>query len=663
MKVTIDMETRSRVSLKALGVYPYAADDSTDIMCIAIAVEDEPAHIWVNPMFRHIFEGRTTIYQLSDEELVDIISNATEIHAHNAGFERAMWAALMVGKYGFDPVPITKWRDTAAKVAACALPRALADAARVLQVPIQKDKDGYNVMMRMCKPKRNGEWNEDPDDFDKLLDYCITDVDAERAVDGAVPDLPPFEYKVWLHDQMVNDRGIPVDVEGIRNLVYKIRAKTRALTAEVQQLTKGEVEKPTQVERLREWIADHGLELPDMTKATIEEALESMDPRFVSTEAGRIATRLLHIRQSASKTSTAKFKRMLATAGDDGRVRGTTMYHGAATGRYTGKLIQPHNLPRDSHSPEEVERVLASGIEALESIGEVCVIKEAAKCVRGSIQAPEGRTFVAADFASIEGRGLAWVAGEARILDNYRKGLDPYKVNAADIYSVPYAEVNYDQRHVGKTAELACGYQGWINAFRMMGDDVINAMSDERIESIVKAWRESRRPTYKFWKSMEACALRTVHTGRPHSYKRIKFGIKGDFLCCRLPSGRLLYYYKPRIVDRETPYGIKTQVAYQGTNSKTRHWSRQYTYGGRLTENIVQGLCRDILCEAMLRLEAQGLPVVMHVHDEAVVELPEASITDSTLSEFIDIMTVVPEWATGMPISAEGWIGRRYRKG
>jgi len=659
MKLLIDMETRSRVDLKKTGVYPYAEHKSTDILCIAVKVDDKAPGIWVNEDFFHILRGQDTKLPLIDPVYMVHLAHqvADGIHAHNVQFERVMWQKIMVERYGFAPISFEKWRDTAAKAAAHALPRDLFRACKVLGLSEQKDMTGHRIMMKMCKPKRNGEWHEDAQDFLALCHYCLQDVESEYALDQVLYDLSSSELEVWRLDQIVNDRGIQIDVPAIRNLIYKIQEKERLLLAEVPVITNGAIESVRQVEAMREWLQSQGLDLPDLTKDTVADALtKEVTPKI---------KRLLQIRQSLAKSSVSKFATMLRMVCRDGRVRGVTLYHAASTGRFGGRGIQPQNLPRASHGSEAIEAILQNGIAEVEKVSGNCVIQEASKCIRGMLIAKKGHTFICTDYASIEAIKLAWIAGEEKVLQDFRNGLDLYKTAAMDVYKKSYEDINTKERFVGKTIVLACGYQGWVNAFRQIGSDEVNQMSDEEIAEIIGAWRGVRVATVRFWRGVEAAALQTVQDGKPHSYGRVKFGIRGRFLHCRLPSGRILSYYNPSIRNQESPYGkMRRVVSFMGVNSMTHKWERQYTYGGKLTENIVQALSRDTLVEAMKRVEQAKFPIVLHVHDEIMAEVPLSwGQSEEKVAEFERLMTQVPTWAPGCPIKAESWIGGRYRKG
>lgn len=682
MILTMDLESRSRVDLRGCGMYVYAADPSTDIMCFAFKIDQEEPLLWVPEKFKRLLAG-SPLSTTTDEVFIQAVNSADEIEAHNAGFEAIMWQEIMVQRYGFPALPFDKIRCSAAKAAYYALPRSLDGLGKALELDVKKDTTGYRIMMKMCKPNRAGAWNEDPKDFEKLCVYCIRDVDTEHAASSRLIELPEEELNTWRLDQIINNRGIYVDVSAINNLIAKVAKKESSLLLEVQAITGGVVNSVKQVQATRAWLKEQGLELKDLSKGTVSNALEKNIPPKVR--------RLLEIRQSLSKSSVSKLKSMANRANEDQRVRGTLMYHGATTGRWSGKGMQPHNYPRDSYGDKEISDILTLDNPMVEMLYG-CPIKNASKCLRGMITAPQGGDLICADFSSIEGRVLAWIANEELVLSGYRKGKDTYKIAAAPIYGKKYEDINKDERQVGKVIELACGYQGYVGAFKAMASSYgVSYPKEQKVELIGKAearrdkkkvgpitedeifeawagplimtWRSSRLNTVDYWKGIEHAALSAVKNRgdkKVYSYGRIKFGIRGGFLHCRLPNGRLLSYYAPAPTTTKTKYGVEKEViSFMGVDSYTGKWTRLKTYGGKLTENIVQAIARDLLVEAMHRVEAAGYPIVLHVHDEIVAEIPEGT---GNLKEFEDLMSIVPAWAKGCPIGAEGWIGKRYRK-
>lgn len=679
-KLIIDFETRSRVELKTRGVYVYAEDPSTDVICMALKWNDEPTKLWISKPFlfalntKHEANRGYDLPLVSTEYMLQLVAKADEIHAHNAQFERVMWHYVMTGKYGYPNIPMHKWRCTAAKASYFAMPRALGQVCEALQLPQQKDAIGYRTMLKLCKPKSSGEWNEDPEDFLTLFHYCVQDVNAEYALDQALLDLPPEEQELYLLDQKINDRGVAVDIESIENLMYKVEEKERRLLMETQKITGGVVRSPKQVDATLTWMKGRGVVIEDLTKASVLETLGTKLPADVK--------RLLEIRQAIAKSSVAKLAAMERCANADGRVRGTLLYYGANTGRWSGKGIQPQNYPRDSFLEDDIQKVLYHGIhEVDEMYGDT--MAAVSKCLRGMIVAGRKKTFLCMDFASIEARVLAWLAAERETVEAFRRNEGIYEIEAGHIFKKKPADITKPERLIGKVATLALGYQGWTGAFDAMaagyGLDLKDYAALERykkgpnkptpdeekeilerpIKEIIMAWRESHPRICEFWKGVEAAAILAVKTKQPHAYGRIKYGIRGRFLHCRLPSGRLLAYCDPGTKMHTTKYGVQKEViTFMGMDSFSNKWCPQATYGGKLTENIVQALARDLLADALKRLEKAGFNTVLHVHDEILAE----EDNDARLKEFEQIITQTPQWADGCPIGAEGWSGKRYKK-
>lgn len=776
MQIVLDFETRSAVTeLKKTGPWPYAEHPSTDVWCLAVKVDGQPARwIW-SP------KEAVGLANLSSEHLLQLIEQADEIHAHNVQFEQAIWHNIMHKRYGFPDLPIHKLRDTAAVAAMHALPRKLEQACLVMGLAQQKDMEGSKLMLKMCKPraprkaewaeldKRFGShpayqglkaayhsasdeklaamclyatrnwvpemadmllWHEDPADIERLCQYCIQDVEAEYALSQALGKLPALEMPVFQHDLVVQRRGIRVDVDMVGAALGMIAEHKRRLLAELDTLTSGVVRTPRQTDASRKWLASRGLNLHNMQADTVAEALKgNLDPDVM---------RFLKIRESLGGSATDKYEAALHQTCADGRLRGFAMYHGAGPGRWAGKGMQLHNLFRgvfdlgqkpdkNGRKPSEeafwraVELVRRGALDALIlEFGDPIPIL--ASTIRPLLMADHGHELMAADFSAIEGRGLAWLAEEEWVLDAYRaydrgEGPDMYMVTAGKILDKPADQVTKKERkNPGKPADLGCGYRGGPNALTKFNATVpeevvpywtLRAMRDlapketqglldpyiealgpaattEHVQAlldqgwpwaplgnvfeawaqdVVNRWRANRPKTVALWKGLERASIECVESGEPRTYGPVTYRIEGAFLTCELPVGRKLYYPFPKLANREISYGERTytklQLSHMTVDAKTKQWVRRFVHGGLLTENITQAVCRDILAAGLLRLEANGFPVVLHVHDEAVGEVLKNT---RTLEEFIQILTVAPPWAGGFPISAAGWVGERYRK-
>ena len=664
MDLIIDFETRSAADLRACGAAAYAQHPSTEVICLAVLDRGKPAaDIWFSPKFRSPDTG--VLGPIPDERLRELIEGADTIEAHNAQFEYFIWKYVM-GRYGFAPLPKDKMRCSAAKAALYGLPRDLAGACSAAGVDQQKDMAGHRLMLKLCKPRRPRKaellldprglktyWHEDTGDIVRLGRYCLQDVLAERALSSALPkDLPEVEQRLWRLDLEINDRGFRIDVPAVRSILDVVTRHTESLTDEFRRMTG--LASPRQRDATLQHLRALGVDIEGLTASDVAAALEG--------DNCPTARRILEIRQSLSKASTAKYTAMLGAVGEGDRIRGCFMYHGAGTGRWSGRIVQPQNFPRGAFPDVDacISLFQKGDVDSIELLyGDP--MAAASTCIRGVLVPAPGRDFVCADFSSIEGRVLAWLAGEQAALDVYRSGRDPYKVAASAIYHVPYEAVTKPQRQIGKVAELALGYQGSVGAFNAMAAGYGVTLDENEVKTIVEKWRGSRPRTVNHWKEIErACFEAVRNPGTIYSCGKVKFVVRGMFLCLRLPSWRCLYYANPRMEPKEMPWGgMKDVVAVDGTNSVTRKWTTQYLYGGLLTENATQAVARDLLANGMFNVEKAGYPVVLHVHDEVVSEVPEGF---GSVEEYEKLLCTLPDWADGLPVGAEGWRGKRYRK-
>lgn len=664
-KLTIDFETRSAAPIKKVGAAAYAEHPTTEVICLALKWEGQEPVIWYSPKFRDAYDGFRLAEVVVDLEVVEMIESADVIEAHNAQFEYFIWKYVMP-RYGFEMFDVKKLRCSAAKAAMYGLPRDLAGACAAAGVPQQKDAEGSRLMLSLCKPRRPLKeemlrdsdwetrlyWRGSSADFVRLGQYCMQDVRAEESLSSVLPELPEAEQRLWLLDLTVNDRGIRVDAPAAEAILRCVDTHSADMTKEFRRLTG--LDSPKQRDATLRHLLALGVEMDGLTKGDVEKAL--------STTGNEAAKRILEIRQSLSKSSTAKYQAFIDARCSDDRIRGCFMYHGAGTGRWAGRIIQPQNFPRGSFSDVEpcIRMFQADDLDGIKLLyGDPMVA--ASTCIRSMIVPAPGCDFVCADYSSIEGRVLAWIAGEESALEVYRKGRDPYKVAAAAIYHVDYADVTKPQRQIGKVAELALGYQGASGAFNMMALGYGVAVPENEVMRIVENWRASRPATTQLWRSLEdACRTAVLHPGQTTTYRSIKMVVRGKMLAIRLPSGRCLWYANPRFEAKEMKWGgTKDVIAFDGVNSTTRKWGTQYLYGGLLAENITQATARDLLVNGMFAVEAAGYPVVMHVHDEMVSEVPEGF---GSVEDYEKLMCTLPAWADGLPLKAEGWRGKRYKK-
>jgi len=633
MVLHLDFETRSRIDLRSRGVYVYAEDPSTEILMAGIAVDDNAVQMWYNEIIGVRGEMRLST-------LIDALNNAQVIYAHNAAFERTLCQKLIPMGLNPDVPRPSRWRCTAAMSRAAGLPGDLKRAAIRLNLPTQKDKQGHLLMMKLCKPDKTGNFRGTPEEFQREGEYCRQDVEVERALGKAIRPLSDEEQALWELDQRINDAGIPLDMGGIYKLSKLVEVAQVMGDARLTELTEGRVTSAFQLQRMIDELDADGVETEDLTKASVNTLLK--------TATGK-SKEILKLRKQLGRSALKKLGSMSKLACRDGRVRGAFLYHGAAPGRWSGKGIQPQNFVRDSFKDEaDVERILANGSDD--------IMTDASRCLRGMIYSPKG--LCAVDFSSIEARVLAWMADEQTALEVFRKGLDPYKVAAAPIYAVAYDIVTKGQRMIGKVCELSLGYQGWLGAFHSMAKNYGVTLSDDEATKVIKRWRGNRPKTVQLWADMETAsrsAMTTPVTWFPVGKCAFGYDPSVNVLYCRLPSGRRIYYREPRYVMAETPYGgMKEVLAYIGLkNNKVQEVS---VYGGKLTENADQAISRDCLAYAMRNLDAVGCKLVMHVHDEPVLE------GRYPLADLEKLMSITPPWAEGLLLAAAGWTGTRYKK-
>jgi DNA polymerase len=634
--VSVDFETRSATDLRKTGVYKYAECPTTDIWCMAYAFDDEEPKVWV--------PGDEI-----DVRLEDHIVEGGKLRAWNANFERTIWNKIMVPRYKWPRTRLTQWYCTMAQARAMGLPGALGQAAAVLNVEEQKDKEGQALMMRMARPRRTNPdgthvWWDVPDKKQKLIDYCVQDVHTEVSVAHELQALGEAEQAVFWVDQQINDYGMCVDLDllgKVQDLTVKAQ---RQIDSEINQLTYGYVTAATKGADLIRWLATQGVETKSVDKNTVTKMLAD---GAISDKVKRV----LELRQAGAKSSTAKLESMKNAACDDGRMRGLLQYYGAATGRWAGRLVQPQNFPRPTLSNDTLMEVIEK-IHADQDVAEYGHgTSIASDLLRSLLIAAPGHRLMFADYSAIEARVLAWIAGEDKLVKTFTDGGDVYKEMASAIYNISVDKVNKDQRQVGKMAILGCGYgmggKRFAEQCAVMGIEV----DKQEAYRIVSVYRETNAAISGYWQKIEEKFKDLARTAMEEKKKYIRL---------RLKSGRRLTYHNPRIVEEDTPWGGKREVVeIDSLNSFTRQWSSQRVWGGLLTENVVQATARDIMAVAMVNLNQRGYPVVCTVHDEVICEVPNG---EGSVAEMVGIMTSAPSWAAGCPIDAEGEEGTRYKK-
>lgn len=646
--LSIDIETYSDNDIK-FGVYKYTDTPNFEILIFAYSLNGE-----------EVVEIDLT-EQALPQSIIDLILDKSVLKtAYNAQFERVCLSRYLerLGLIeGFlDPVD---WRCTMVKAQELGLPASLKQCANYLNLEEQKDTAGtalINYFSKPCKPtKANGMRTRNlpehaPDKWEAFKAYCGQDVRTEMAIAQELSGYKIHERE-WEHyqlDQRMHDRGTGVDLE-LAQGAMAIDQAVRAEALEKMGTITG-LENPNSVSQIKEWLSDRGYEFPSLGKALVEATIQKPD-------IDQTVKKVLELRLARSNTSTKKYVMMADATCSDGRIRGLLQFYGATrTGRYAGRLLQVQNLPRNytSDIDDARELVKAQDIEALELLYDDVpdVLKQ---LIRTGLIAKDGHTFHVSDFSAIEARVIAWYAGEKWVLDAFRTHGKIYEATADSMFNLGGVDkVSKDMRQRGKVATLALGYQGGVGALKAMGALNMGIQEDE-LQNLVDLWRRANSKIVNFWYDTQKQVIAALETGRRiRGAKGLKFYKKGEFLFIELPSGRCISYARPKL--EEGKYGQK--ITYEGQGQKV-YFEKEDTYGGKLVENIVQATARDILAEALQRLEANGYDIVFHVHDEAVCEVP---IGSRTIEEMNAIMSVVPEWAKGLPLSAEGFETKYYMK-
>ena len=637
-RLHIDFETRSSVKLGRAGAHRYAEDSSTEILLIGYAFDNEPV------------ESIRYLPFLTIKRIHEHIEAGGEVHAWNVQFERVLWNACMTKYPRIKP---EQCHDTAALAGAMALPRGLAKSALALGITQEKDASGRRLMLRMSR--QDGKVYPQSD-WDELIEYCRQDVIVEREMFHHLRQLSTFERRLFVLDQKINDRGMELDQELIAQCLQLLEDAFTSESLVLQNITDGAVKKPTEVAKMLSWLDAQGLDLPNLKRPTVRDILKRKldDP----------VREVLEIRRNLARTSTAKFKKMRDVVCKDGRARGMLLYHGASTGRWAGKLIQPQNLPRPERDDigDLIQRIMY-GLEIPGPKTHATV----ANVLRACFRAADGYRFIAGDYGQIEARVLAWLAGQSDLVLKFANGEKIYEDMAAKIYNVPLEKVSSTQRQVGKNSVLGAGYQMGAKRFREQVKTQAKGLvlSSNMAKRAIETYRDTYFRIPLLWEELNYLALEAVEKpGKicTAEFAPIRFLRRGRILWCILPSGRPLAYFDPEIRLRSLPEpwqdSRKPTIVYKGIGVN-KQWKWLHTYGGKLTENVVQATARDLLAHAMLDFEAAGYRIVLTVHDEIVAEVPHEQ---GSQEEFAEIMNRKPAWARGLPLKVDTWEGDRFRK-
>lgn len=643
----LDTETFSTTGIKKAGSFKYMEDHNFEILLLPYAWDDDPVRVldFFDPVDRA--ELPRILEALRDPDVVKV--------AHNSAFERAAYHRA----FGFYQPP-GEWVDTMILAAYNGLPMSLEAAGEALGIEQQKLKEGKGLINYFCKPCKptiaNGGRTRNlphhaPEKWARFKKYAGRDVEAMRLVFKRLTryKVTDFERKVWAIDARINERGVLVDLDLARAAIDVDTSFKASHTEELALLTG--LDNPNSVAQLKEWLGAVGLHCDSLSKSNVAD--------MVKTATDRTTRRVLELRQLLGKTSTKKYEAMVNAAGADGRVRGITQYYGAGrTGRWAGRLVQLQNLPQnhlnDIGTVREIVRV--GDLDTLELLYD-SVPDVLSQLIRTAFIAKPGHTFLVSDYAAIEARVIAYLAGEQWRMDVFAQGGDIYCSSASQMFKVPVVKhgVNGHLRQKGKIAELACGYGGGVGALKAFGADKMG-LTEEEMQHIVTQWRAASPKIPQFWRDTERAAVRALENpGRTFALPcGVKYRRDADALRCRLPSGRILTYWGARLEER----GGRRSIVFMGQNQATRKWEKTDTWGGKLVENIVQAFARDCLAVAMVRLEEAGYHIVFHVHDEVVIEAPEGS----RWQDAAEIMGQPIDWAPGLLLRGDGYETKFYMK-
>ena len=645
-RLLVDIETYSSVDITKAGAFKYIESDDFEILLIAYAWNNEPVRVLDLTSTDHENdEYQDIVAGLLDPDTIKI--------AHNSAFERAA-----LGKHLGRYLPPEEWEDTMILAAYNGLPLSLDAVGAALRLQDQKIKEGTSLISYFCKPCKptianGGRTRNMPhhahDKWARFMEYCRRDVEVAQAIYNRLSRYPvtDLERKVWATDARINERGVQIDRELVESAIAVDNAFREEHLEEMQKLTG--LDNPNSVQQLKTWLSAAGIECDSLSKSTITDIKGSATDSTTK--------RVLELRQMLSKTSTKKYEAMTAAACKDDRVRGLTQYYGAArTGRWAGRLIQLQNLPQNhlDNIGTVREIVRARDLESLEMIFD-SVPDTLSQLIRTALVAKPGCTFLVSDYSAIEARVIAYLAGETWRMEVFKNGGDIYCASASQMFHVPVEKhgVNGHLRQKGKIAELALGYGGGIGAMKNFGADKMG-MTDEEMQEIVNQWRVASPTIPKLWREVENAARWALSMCGGGKTYRIHCGVMfrrdADALRVRLPSGRVLTYWGADVEDGK--------IYYWGQNQTTRKWEKTDTWGGKLTENIVQAFARDCLAVAMVRLEETGYHIVFTVHDEVIVEAPEGS----RWQDVAEIMGQPIDWAPGLILRGDGYETKFYMK-
>ncbi|MGG8343672.1 DNA polymerase [Streptococcus uberis] len=636
--LNIDIETYSSNDIKN-GVYKYADAEDFEILLFAYSVDG----------------GEVECLDLTKQDLPDdiremLFDKEVRKHAFNAQFERVCLSRYLGVPTYLDP---SQWQCTMVLAQELGLPSSLERCANYLNLAQEKDAAGKNLIKYFsipCKPtKVNGGRTRnlpehDPEKWQMFIDYCINDVVVEMAIAEKLEAIPvnEREWDYYACDQRINDRGVELDTELVESALYCKDLKMESLSKELKDITG--LDNPNSRAQLLPWLKEKGYSASALTKSDVENEIKSADGEL---------KRVLELKLQTAMSSLKKYEAMERAMCSDNRVHGLLQFYGASrTGRWAGRVVQVQNLARNYLSDLDDARnfVKKRDIDAVEILYD-SLNDTLKQLIRTALIAKDGAEFYVSDFSAIEARVIAWFAGEKWRLEVFATHGKIYEASASQMFGIPIEEVDKGLRQKGKIAELALGYQGGPGALKQMG--ALNmGLEEGELQGLVDDWRRANPNIVQFWKDVQRAATKALKTRRPIKLGKLTFNYRKGFLLIKLPSGRNLAYARAKVESGD--YGDK--ISYEGQGDKA-YFTKQETYGGKLVENIVQATARDILAEALLRIEEAGHDVVFHVHDEAIIEG-----AGMTIEEVNNLMAQAPDWAEGLPLNSEGYVTKYYMK-
>ena len=640
--LAIDIETYSDVSLPDCGVHRYAASEQFEILLFAYSLNDEPTRII------DLASGE----KISDKIMEYLTDDSVIKTAYNAAFERNCINRF----FGLSLKP-EGWRCTLVQASMLSLPLSLEGVGEALNLDKKKMSEGKDLIRYFCMPckptKANGGRTRNlpsdaPEKWELFKTYCIRDVDVEKQIRNKLAKfpIPDREQKLYCMDQRINDRGIMVDQELIGHAVACDLLYKETVTKKAYEISG--LENPNSVSQLKDWLNEKGIEVDSLAKAAVEELVENTQ--------GDVSE-MMKLRLAMSKTSVKKYEAMERSVCPDGRVHGLLQFYGAnRTGRWAGRLVQIHNLPQNHMEDLELARSLVKEgrydlVELLyDSTPDVL-----SELIRTAFVARPGCRFIVSDFSAIEARVMGYLAGEGWVMEEFRGAGKIYEQTASKMFHIPIEEITKGSpyRARGKVASLACQYGGAEGALISMG--ALNFVEEEELKGLVQSWRTANPHIVNYWYEIDGAVKAAVKERKMTKVGMVTVYYQSGMLKIALPSGRVLSYVRPRMTVNR--FGSES-VSYEGIGTN-RKWTRIESYGAKFCENIVQATARDVLAEAMLRLEKKGFDIVCHIHDEVVLEVPEGT---SSVEEVNGIMAVCPDWCEGLPLKAAGFESPFYKK-